>query len=419
MLVASDLDGLFSVMTLDPCATTEAVTVAALQQRMLTHLAATAPQTLPLTLAADYILASPILARIANPRFDNSAMDGFALGADVLAKLPGKVNVSGSQLAGHEATIPVPKDGAMAITTGAKLPPGTVAVVMQEHCTFDPPELMVHHPVSAEQFIRRKGADIQPGQVLAEAGMPITAPLQLLLASQGVTAVSVYKPPVVAVLSSGDELRDGGQALGDSHIYDANRTYLIARLQQAGAVVKDFGILPDQRGPISDALQQAADEADLIVSSGGVSVGPADWLKQCVSELGSLLHWRVPIRPGKPLAWGRVGHTPFIGLPGNPLSALVGGELFMLPVIRRLRGLQHVLPEFVSLPLRQAVAATGEREQYLCAQWQLDNGTLSVMPLPQQGSASLAQLPQANALIRIAANSPQTAPGKIVDVLPF
>lgn len=407
-------------MNYDPCAEPQSVTIEQLQQRMLARLHQTPAITVPLHDALDKVLAAPVLARIANPRFDNSMMDGFALDEQAAQAAPDTFTVSGTQLAGQDSVSTIAANSAVRIATGAKLPNGTAAVVMQEQCDYEPgepPTVTVNEPVTQGQFIRYKSSDIDAGRVLADVGLRVNAPLILLLASQGITSVQVYRAPKVAILSTGDELKEGGQALDSSEIYDANRHYLRARLERAGCEILDLGIVPDQRSAIEQALEQGHQQADLIVTSGAVSVGPADWLKQCVSEMGALWHWRLPIKPGKPIAWGRVEDTPFVGLPGNPLSALVGCELFVLTIIRGMQAQQQVLPEFIKLPLTQSVPATSGRQQFYCAHAQSLDGQLQLLPLPQQGSFALADLAAVNALIRIPANMPETPAGEWVDAL--
>ncbi|MBB3101971.1 gephyrin-like molybdotransferase Glp [Azomonas macrocytogenes] len=404
-------------MSMDPCAEPALLTVEAMQQKLLQTLSPLPAANVPIADSLGRVLAEEIRASVVNPRFDNSAMDGFALGGEATAAAPGTFPLVGTRLAGSEDLAELAPGAAMRITTGAPVPEGTATVVMQEHCSVTDDSVTLRDAVKAGQNIRRRGEDIQLGQCLLEAGTRVAPRHIMLLSSQGLETLQVTRQPVVAVLSSGDELHPVGQPLSRSGIYDCNRPYLLARLQQAGARVIDIGIVADDPQQIRDALLRAANEADLIVSSGGVSVGQADWLKRCVEELGTLLHWKVNIKPGKPVAWGRIGAVPFLGLPGNPVSTLVCAELFLLPALARLGGVAQPLPRVVRLPIAHDHKHKPGRDEYQRAALVAGAESLQVAVLKGQGSGSLANLARTDALLLLGADVTSVAAGMLVDVL--
>lgn len=404
-------------MSMDPCAEPALLNVSALQEKLVESLSPLPVEIRRLTDSLGMVLAESILASVANPRFDNAAMDGIALGAEAVAAAPGTFPLQGLRLAGSDSSEALAAGAAMRITTGARVPAGTASVVMQEHCVFTHDSVTLQESVKLGQHIRWQGEDIQPGQCLLEAGTRIEARHIMLLASQGLAEVRVHRQPVVAVLSTGDELCAPGMPLGPSSIFDSNRPYLLARLHQAGVRVIDLGIVPDDPHKIREALKQAAQQADLIVSSGGVSVGQADWLKRCIEELGELLHWKVRLKPGKPVAWGRVKGTAFLGLPGNPVSTLVCGELFLMTALNQLSGSRHPLPRLVRLPLARDYKRKPGRDEYLRAALVYDTEPSQVEILADQGSAALAGLARSEALLHIAADVAEIKGGTLVDVL--
>lgn len=406
-------------MSHDPCARPSLLSVAELQQQVLDKLQPLAAESVVLEAALNRVLAEDIHATVANPRFDNSAMDGFALGAEALSQLPGPFAVVGQRLAGDGTNAPLGPREALGITTGARVPQHSSAVVMQEQCRLEAGQLWIEGVVKPGANIRRAGEDIKEGQLLLARGTVLQPAQLMLLASQGLAQVPVVQRPVVAVLSTGDELQPLGESLSEVQIYDSNRPYLLARLRQAGMQVVDCGKIPDCPERIEAALRHAASQADCVVSSGGVSVGEADWLKRCVESLGRLLQWKVRLKPGKPVAWGEVLGTPFLGLPGNPVSSLVCAELFVLPALRRLAGQRQPLVSVLRLPLAETLKRKAGREEYLRVALLADpQGQTQVHLLPGQGSAALANLGGLQGLLRIPAEAAELAAGSLVEVLP-
>lgn len=405
-------------MSMDSCADPALLNVAALQQKLVEELTPLPSELRRLTDSLGLVLAEEIHATVTNPRFDQAAVDGIVLGSEAVAAAPGIFPLLTEPSANVEAAPLLAADSAMRVTAGARIPHGTSAVVALEQCRFtDDTEVTVLEGVKPSQHIRWQGEDIQPDQCLLESGTRIETRHIMLLASQGLAEVRVRRQPVVAVLSTGDELRGAGQALSGSSIYDSNRPYLLARLHQAGARTLDMGIIPDDPHKIREALRTAAHEADLIVSSGGVSVGQANWLRRCIEELGELLHWKVKLKSGKPMAWGRVGKTPFLGLPGNPISALVCGELFLMTALNQLAGSRQPLPRFIRLPMARDYSRKSGRDEYLRASLVFNTEPSQVEILKDQGAGALAGLACSDVLLHIAVDVEYIPAGTLVDAL--
>ncbi|MBN8430565.1 molybdopterin molybdotransferase MoeA [Microbulbifer salipaludis] len=300
----------------------------------------TATETIPLGQACGRVLAEPVLAALDLPPCDNSAMDGYALcGAH------DSYNIIGKSLAGHPFSGALEPGQAIHITTGAAVPSGADRVQMQENCTLDGDQLTMRRPAKPGENIRRRGEDVHTGQSLIPLGSKIKVPHIALLAGAGVAEVTVVRKLKAALLSIGDELKPIGTppaALGDGDIYDSNRIALQAALEQLNVDILDLGCWPDQPDKIREAFIQARDNADFVVTSGGVSVGEADFTKTVLQELGEIDFWKLAIKPGKPFAFGRLpksdGETLFFGLPGNPVSAIVTLHQLVVPALEKLRG---------------------------------------------------------------------------------
>jgi molybdopterin molybdotransferase len=315
--------------------------------------------------ALDCVLASDVISSIAVPGDDNSAMDGYALRAvdahqqlTVSQRIPaGSV---GAQL----------KPGTVArIFTGAAIPPGADTVVMQENCELIDGHITISGSVVAGQHIRPRGQDIRSGSVVLCAGRRLRPQDLGLLASVGTARVSVYKPLKVAILSTGDELVDPANTgedkeLPSGQIYNSNRYTLAGLLASLNVEVVDGGIIPDDPNATSRALQSAADTADCVICSGGVSVGEEDHVKSQVEKLGKLDLWKLAIKPGKPLAFGCIGETPFFGLPGNPTSVFVTFCLVARPFLQKLQGLAEPAPIKLAALARFNSGKPGGRQEY-------------------------------------------------------
>jgi len=295
-------------------------------------------ETLATEAALGRVLAAPVVSAIQVPGWDNSAMDGYAIRHADLAEHDGRLPVA-QRIPAGTAGAPLAPGTAARIFTGAPVPDGTDTVVVQEVCERDGDHVIIPTDIKAGGNIRRAGEDIESGSAVIAAGTRL-APQHLgLAASVGVAELRVYRRLRVAVLASGDELVMPGTPLGPGQIYNSNRFALIGLLQSLGCEVLDLGIVADTLEATKDALRRGAASADLIVASGGVSVGEEDHIRPAVEALGTLELWNIAIRPGKPVVFGRVAGTPFFGSPGNPVSLFVTFCLFGRPIVRRLQGL--------------------------------------------------------------------------------
>ncbi len=369
----------------------------------------------PLSAAPGRVLAEDLLAAVAQPPFSNAAMDGFAVRtADIPSS--GTVLPSESEVfAGDASPSPLTAGMCQRIMTGARLPAGADAVVMQEDVTVTDAGMVFGVVPKPGQHIRWASEDIAVGTSLLRAGTRLCVSHTMLLASQGVVELPVVAAPTVAVMSTGDELVSGGTALRDGQIYDSNRQYLLALLRSLGIDVVDLGIVPDVPDAISEALATAAAAADVVVTTGGVSVGKRDFLKEQVSAQGAVGYWRVRLKPGKPLALGRLGQACYVGLPGNPVSTMVCAQLFLVPLLRHLQQDACPGPEFEQATLAMPVQRKAGREEYVRA---VRAGSM-VTPLPRQGSADLSSLSTANVLIRLPHDQAVVEAGQAVAVLPL
>jgi molybdopterin molybdotransferase len=351
-----------------------------------------------LTEAYRRVLAEEVYARADSPPHDNSAMDGFALRA---AEAPGPLVIAGEVAAGHVAPRPLASGEAFRIMTGAPIPDGADAVVMVEHTETEGDRVRIARPVSAGDHIRRAGEDVRTGQVILSPGVTLGGAELGVLASQQRAQVRVARRPIVAILSTGDELRDLDQPLGPGAIAETNSYSLGALVREAGGEPRRLPLVRDDKALLRAAIEDAR-AADAIVSTGGVSVGEHDHVKAVLDELGAeWSFWRVDMKPGKPVAVARLGDTPYYGLPGNPVSAMVSFLLFVRPSLRAAQGC--TVP--FDLPLLRAtldapLKSKGDRRAYLRARVTVaGDGTLHTTPMPRQGSHVLTSMVGANALI--------------------
>jgi molybdopterin molybdotransferase len=298
------------------------------------------------------VLATDVKSTLDVPPADNTSMDGYALrAADVPA--PGTVLAVSQRIPAGVVGAPLQPGTAARIFTGGQVPPGADAVVMQEQCEARPGaglgQVRVDTVPTPGQWIRRAGEDVQRGATVLTAGTRLAPQALGMAASVGAATLPVLRRPQVAVFSTGDELAMPGEPLKPGAIYNSNRYTLRALLQAAGCEVQDLGIVPDRLDATRDALRRAAAGSDLILTSGGVSVGEEDHLKPAVSAEGALDLWQIAMKPGKPLAFGHVGDALFMGLPGNPVSSFVTFVLAVAPVLRALQGMQATGPGALSL----------------------------------------------------------------------
>lgn len=371
----------------------------------------------PLALCHGAVLAQDLVSPINVPPHANSAMDGIGLRGDDLAA--GRWQLVGEVLAGQQHHEPVLAGQAVQIMTGAPLPPGVDTVVMREETKIEGEWVTISAPIKAGQNVRLAGEDLAKGAVAIPAGTRIGAPQLGLAASLGQASLSVRTPLKVALFSTGDEVQAPGETLAPGHIFDSNRFTLMALIAAAGCEVMDLGIIPDDPAILRQQLEQASTSADLVLSSGGVSVGNADFIKQVLAELGQIDFWRIQMRPGRPLAFGKLGTTPFFGLPGNPVAAMVCFLQFVEPAIARLQG-RVWQPLRLSAQAEQKMQSRPGRTEFLRGVFHQDaSGVLRVRTTGPQGSGILSSMSDANCLIEIVPAQPAIAVGERVWIHPL
>ncbi|KAA0947860.1 molybdopterin molybdotransferase MoeA [Pseudomonas sp. ANT_H14] len=360
-------------------------------ERLLT-LAPLAPSTQQIKLdqALGRVLACDIFSPVNLPAWDNSAMDGYALCAADLPAEGGYLCLAGRIAAGTEAATGLSSGQTMRIFTGAPLPVGADTVVPQERCRVYGQRIWCP-PMRSGEHVRKQGEEVHQGQLLLATGKRLRAQELGLLAAAGLGHIKVYRPLRVCLLSSGDELRDPGDHLAPGQIYNSNRYCLAALLKGWGVEVHDYGVMADELAASRDALSLASSECDLLLTSGGVSVGEEDHLKQAIKELGRVDFWRLAIQPGKPLAFGDVAGKPWIGLPGNPSAALITALVVVRPFLLRTQGVTDVTPLPLLLPADFEWTQRNKRRQYLRARLSPGtDGQAQVTLHPRQSSAMLS-----------------------------
>lgn len=365
--------------------------------------------------AVGRVLAESPVAAVDVPPADNSSMDGYAVNtADLNADAETPLTVSARIAAGQPPGELVPGSCAR-IFTGAEIPAGANAVVMQEQTRVEEDGSVVFPTgVKLQENIRPQGQDIQQGQATLKQGTRLQPADLGLLASTGLAEVDVYRPLKVAILCTGDELVEPGQPLVAGQIYNSNRFVLAGLLTQLGMEVVDLGRVADTAEDTVRALRDAAANADAIISTGGVSVGEEDHVKAAVESLGQLDLWRIKIKPGKPLAYGQVQGVPFFGLPGNPASSLITFGLFARPCLLRQQGAEVEMPLMLQAPAGFTRTRAIVRQEYLRARY--ENGR--VVPFANQSSGVLSSASWANGLAVVPPDT-QVAEGDLIGFIPF
>lgn len=362
-------------------------------------------ESVPLEAAGGRVLAEAVTAQLDVPPFDNSAMDGFALrSADAGQWLP----VS-QRIAAGTAAQPLAPGSCARIFTGGEIPPGADCVVMQERVEVDGELALMPADIPAGDNIRRRGRDVRQGSVLLKAGERLEAAALGHLAGQGITQVSVRRRPRVALLSTGDEIIDPGMPLKPGQLYNSNRPMLKRLLENFGAEVVSTVSVPDDYARTVTLLTDAA-EADLVVTTGGVSVGEEDHVKAALEAIGQLDMWKLAIRPGKPLALGRLpradgGQARFVGLPGNPVSGFVGAWLFLRPLLGAMLGCA-ALKSLPTVTARAGFAtSTGPREHYMRVTLEFTPSGVTATAFDDQNAGVLSSCINADAFAVIPVNS--------------
>ena len=396
------------------------------RERIHSHFQPVSIENIPLENCMNRVLAMDIVAADDLPLFDNSSMDGFALrAADSSIATPASpltLNVIADIPAGSTPTISIAPGQAARIMTGAQMPKGADSVIPVEDTDFNdrsagtapPKTVTITRPVQEYENVRPRGMDVRTGNIILRSGVRLNAQSIGILAMLGFIDVDVYKKPRVALLSSGDELLEIGAPLESGKIRDSNSSMLAALVQGTGAEVIRLGIAKDTRESVTMLLEKAVDQnVDVILTSAGVSVGAFDYVKEVVEANGSLNFWRVNMRPGKPLAFGEYKNIPFVGLPGNPVSAFVGFEVFVRATLEKLSGQSDGTRQTVRVRCEEDIQSDG-RESYLRAVIHEQDGQLSAKLTGHQGSGNLLSLVQANALLIIPAGVKSVPAGQEV-----
>jgi molybdopterin molybdotransferase len=373
---------------------------------------------------APRFLGAPLSSTRHLPAFDNSAMDGYAVGP-LVGAAPYTLRLVGQSLAGHGTDVVVGAGEGIAITTGAPIPHGTFAVVMREHCDESGAKdgvVVVKHTPKTGEHIRRAGEDVARGRVVADAGARLTPARLNLLWSAGHVVVDVVRRPTVAILASGDELKEIGAPLTDDDVVNSNAWAIAAACRRLGCQVRLLGIARDT---LDDHVRRMeVDDVDVLLTIGGVSVGSHDFVRPALERLGAeLTLWRLAMRPGKPLAFGALprGRRPvhFFGLPGNPVSAMVTFRLFVQPALLRLAGADVVDDERRLAVLGDASPFTKKAGLAFYARAVIgrDGDRVIARTVDRQGSGQISGLADANALVCFPAEVEQIEPGQVVEVL--
>ncbi len=365
------------------------------------------------------VLATDIVSPVNVPQYTNSAMDGFAIRSDDLQR--DHYQVVAEVFAGHAYGKPLEKGQAVKIMTGAPTPQNGDTVVMREQAKQQGDMVTFNcAALKAGQNVRQAGEDLAVGSKVFAAGTRLSSSEMGMIASLGLERCQVFRQLNVAIFSTGDEVQAPGTKLKTNSIYDSNRFTIIGMLQTLGCKVLDLGILEDDEQQILAALHNASQQADVIITSGGVSVGDADYIKSALEKLGQIDFWRINMRPGRPLAFGQINNKPFFGLPGNPVAVMVSFINFVEPALRKMQGEQNWQPLKVTAIATEDLRSRQGRTEFSRGIYQLDQtGHLTVQTTGQQGSGILRSMSEANCLIEISPAVESVKAGERVTIIPL
>jgi len=380
---------------------------------------------LPLRAALGRIAASSIESPIDVPAYTNSAMDGFAIHSNDLPESgETSLTILGTVWAGKPLDLQIVSGQCVRIMTGGMMPAGTDTVVIQEHASVDGSSVVIDGSTNPGKNVRMAGEDISSGESIITTGTNLEPAHIGLMASLGIDRVTVFRQLKVAFFSTGDELRPlethAGQTLGPGELFDSNRHTLYSMLERLGVETIDLGVVADTPEATREAFIKAADQADLIISSGGVSAGQADFVSSTLAELGEVTFWKLAMRPGRPLACGTVGNAHFFGLPGNPVAVMVAFYEFVQPSIKRMQGCSRLNPPRFLARCENRLRKSPGRIEYQRGIFETTpDGVTTVRTTGKQGAGRLSSMCMANCLIVIAAEKDGVEPGDMVQIEPF
>jgi molybdopterin molybdotransferase len=402
--------------------TSAVLSVAAARQAILDALTPVAGrETVPIRAALGRVLPGDIVAPFDVPAHDNSAMDGYAFrAADASPGSETRLAVVGAALAGKAFAGSVGPGQAVRIMTGAVIPPGADTVVAQEHARAEGDAVFVPGDIRAGQNLRRAGEDLARGKPALAAGKRL-GPAELgLLASLGFAEVTVRRRLRVAFFSTGDEIATIGQPLGPGQVYDSNRYTLHASLTRLGVEILDMGVVRDDPVLLEQAFRDAATQADVVLTSGGVSVGEADFVKAMMAKLGQVNFWKLDIKPGRPMAFGRIGDAWLFGLPGNPVAVMVTFYQIVVDALHKLAGVSPLPARFTfQVPSVDAIRKSPHRREFPRGFLFDDHGAWKVRLAGNQGSGILRSMSEANCFIVLPEDRASVQAGELVEVQPF
>jgi molybdopterin molybdotransferase len=390
------------------------------QERIVAQIGnAVPPEVLPVTRALRRVLASDVEAPFDVPPADNSAVDGYAVGsADIPSAETRTLDVVGDLAAGVVFGGTLRPGQALRIMTGAPMPTGADTVYPQEVVERTGERVRIG-PIDKGVNVRLRGEDVEAGGIVIERGTVLRPQEIGLITSLGIWQVSVHQRPRVALLSTGDEVAEPGTPRRPGQIYDANRFTLRGSVEQCGGQVLDLGIVPDARDELTARLREAAAMADVVLTSGGVSVGAYDLVKEVLAELGTIDFWQVAMQPGRPLAFGAIGGTAFFGLPGNPVASLLAFMLFVRPALWKLAGRRRLFPPTWQARTLETLRKRRGRREFKRGVLAYRDGGWEVRTTGPQGSGILSSMVAGNCLIVLEEDRDDVPAGEAVTVEPF
>lgn len=379
---------------------------------------------LPMLESTGSVLAENIISDLELPPFDNSAMDGFSLRSSdtntASNAAPVKLRLIGESIAGRPFKGTVKKGEAVRIMTGAMVPKGADTVVMQEETEESGYFVKISRQIARGEHIRKKGEDIKKGKLALKKGTSLDFQHMSILSALGKVSLKVYRPPCVSVIATGSELVESDQRLTKGKVRNSNTPVILSLLKKSGIEARDLGIVRDVKNDLIERLTQAVAVSDLIIISGGVSVGKYDLVKDTLAEKGfKTLFWKVNMKPGKPLLFGTIGKGLIFGIPGNPVSCAVCMIEFVIPAIRKLMKKPHPFSHRISAVLKKPISKKDNRTHYITALLECTSQGAFVSPTTTQGSGMLTSLAGANSFIVLQDSSRNISAGKEVEVILF